>query len=297
MKNFHPVSAAVFFAAMIVSLMLVNNPLYTAVSIIGAVIVLSTIQGTKAVLRSLAGFMGLFLIMALLNPLFVHRGSTPLFFLNGKAITLEAILYGLNSSFALITAILWCRGFSLVMTSERLLCIIGKLSPKIAAMLMMTIRFIPDMLGQAKKISTYSRLSGETDESTSFGGIKRVMGNFSALVTWSIENAVQTADSMTARGFELGGRTAYSSFSFKAEDVILTVLSVISCAAVLLSGNIMEVQFYPITELPPLGEAFAVTASACAVCFLYPAFFELSVAFRRKYTANSRGELIKYENN
>lgn len=297
MKDFHPVSAAVFFAAMIISLMLVNNPAYTAVSIIGAVIILFIMQGVRSTLRTLGGFMGLFLIMSMLNPLFVHRGSTPLFFLNGRAITFEAILYGMNSSFSLIIAVLWCKGFSLAMTSERLFCIIGRLSPKIAAMLMMTVRFVPDMLRQAKKISIYNRLSGEADESTLIGRIKRVMSNFSALVTWSVENSVQTADSMTARGFELGGRTSYSSFSFKAEDAALTVLSLISCAAVLIAGDSLQVQFYPVAGLPPFGGAFAAAASACAVCWLYPALFEWSVTFRRQYNTKFRGELKKNENN
>lgn len=297
MKNFHPVSVAVFFAAMVIPLMLVNNPLYTAVSAAGALILLCTISGIGNTLRSLWGFPGLFIIIALLNPLFVHRGSTPLLFLNGKAITLEAILYGLNSSFGLITAVLWCRGFSLVMTSEKMFCIIGRFSPKIAAMLMMTVRFIPDMLGQAKKIRSCSRFSGEVEENSPFGGIKLFMGEFSALVTWSIENAVQTADSMTARGFELGGRTSYSVFRFKAEDTVLCALSVISCTAALLSGGDMNVQFYPVTVFPDFGGASAAVMIICAVCCMYPAVFEHSVRLRRKYTAGLRGKLMSYENN
>ncbi len=294
MRNFHPVSAAVFFAAMVIPLMIVNNPLYTVVSAAGALILLCTICGTGKALRSLWGFVGLFIIISLMNPLFVHRGSTPLFFLNGKAITLEAIWYGINSAFSLITAVLWCRSFSLVMTSERMFCIIGRFSPKIAAMLMMTVSFIPDMLGQAKKIRSYSRLSGETEENSS---LKRVMAEFSALVTWSIENAVQTADSMTARGFELGGRTSYSVFRFKAEDTILCVLSVISCTAALISGGDMNVQFYPIIVFPVFGGASAAVIVICAICCMYPAVFEISVSLRRKYTAELRGKLMSYENN
>lgn len=297
MRNFHPLSAAIFFTAMVIPLMLVNNPIYTAVSMCGAAAVMCILRGGRDTVRCLAGILILFVFMSLLNPIFVHRGSTPLFFLNGKAITLEAALYGLNSSFSLAAAAVWCRNFSLVMTSERLFCIIGRLSPKIAAMLMMTVRFIPDMIGQAKKFDLYGSLSGDCGGASAFGRLKRYLRVFSALVTWSVENAVQTADSMSARGFELGGRTSYSVFSFKPEDVLLTLLSVCSCSATALLGRFAEVRFYPQTELPSLDTAFAAVLTACAVCFLYPVIFELSIGLRRKNIAAKRGDSVEYESN
>ena len=41
---------------------------------------------------------------------------------------------------------------------------------------------------------------------------------FSILVTWALENAVDTADSMKSRGYGLPGRTAYSNFVFDKRD-------------------------------------------------------------------------------
>lgn len=282
MKGFHPVTLIIFYTAMVVPLMLVNNPIFTSVSLVGALIIFLMLRSGGKVGRELSGYLIIFIIMSLVNPLFVHRGSTPLFFLNGKAITKEALLYGINSSLQLVTAVIWCRGFSVVMTSDRLFCLTGKLSPKISAMLTMAVRFIPDMLRQAGKISAYSRISGEYNMKTFVGRVKRILGIFSALVTWSIESAVQTADSMKARGFELGGRTSYSKFRFAVEDGALIILSVISCAISFVLGSRANIVFYPTVYCSGASDEALAAAAALLAAYIFPAMFSLIIGLRRK---------------
>ena len=50
------------------------------------------------------------------------------------------------------------------------------------------------------------------------GGSFRV---FDSLLTWSMENAVDTADAMKARGYGLKGRTNFSLFRFRRRDGIM----------------------------------------------------------------------------
>ncbi len=38
------------------------------------------------------------------------------------------------------------------------------------------------------------------------------------MVTWSLENAIETADSMRARGYGLPGRTSFSIYRFDSRD-------------------------------------------------------------------------------
>ncbi len=289
MNSFHPITILIFFAAMITPLMLANNPYLTAVSLVGAVIVLVTVRkDRRGLVREFFGYAAIFLIMAAINPLFVHRGRTPLLFINGRAVTLEAILYGLNSALMLVTAVIWCRSFSTLMTSDRLFCITGKLSPKISAMLTTAVRFIPDMLAQGRKIAAYSKSSGRYNDASLIGRIRRVMGNFSALVTWSIENAVHTADSMKARGFELGGRTAYSKYRFTVIDTILTLLSIFSAATALITAEKISLQFYPSMnvefETLPLIAASVTTAAS----YLFPSVFAIAISTKRRRICSLR---------
>ena len=46
----------------------------------------------------------------------------------------------------------------------------------------------------------------------------------SILVTWALENAIETADSMKSRGYGLKGRTAFSIYRFNRRDKILGAL-------------------------------------------------------------------------
>lgn len=288
MRNFHPVTVFVFFAAMLVPLMLTENPVYTAVMLVGAVLMLLMTRHNAAVGRELLGYAVIFLLMAALNPLFVHRGSTPLFFLNGRAVTLEAVVYGICSSLRLTAAIIWCRSFSIIMTSERIFCLMGKLSPKISAMLMMTMRFIPDLLAQARRISSYSRTSGDFPGDSLLSRFRRLMRVFSALVTWAIESAVQTADSMKSRGFELGGRTAYSRFEYMPEDFAAMLLSASACAAAVIFSGDISMEFYPTVNIPEEHAALAAVSSVTAAAFLFPVIFTAVLTLRRSRSIRSR---------
>lgn len=289
MKIFHPVTILIFYAVMVLQLMLINNPLFAAVSLIGAVLLLFlTREGKRAVLREFMGYAGIFVIMSLLNPLFVHRGRTPLFFLNGRAVTLEAAMYGVNSAIILVTIVIWCRSFSLVMTSDRLFCLTGKLSPKITAMLTTAVRFISDMLAQGRKISSYSLASGNYNDSEFFGKIKRIMSVFSALVTWTLENGIQTADSMKARGFDLGGRTSYSKYRFSGADGVVIFLSILSAATAFLLNKSINIEFYPSIVYNRNTAALFAAGAINAAAYLFPVVFTGYIAFRRRKLSKNR---------
>lgn len=190
-------------------------------------------------------------------------------------------MYGLNSSGVLITAIMWCRSFSILMTGDRLFCLTGRLSPKLTALLMTALRFIPELIQQGRKINAYSRLNGKYGEAA-IEQLRRRMSVFSALITWSIENGIQTADSMKARGFELHGRTSYNVYRFMAEDFAVLLLSVLSFVVSLWVNGRVSVEFYPKIEFPlqysELSAASAVTLTAC----LFPVLFTLYIDSRRK---------------
>ena len=74
---------------------------------------------------------------------------------------------------------------------------------------------------------------------TKNGSVFRRVGNavkiFSIMVTWSLENAIETADSMRSRGYGLPGRTAFSIYRFDDRDKA-ALAWLIFCGAYLLSG-------------------------------------------------------------
>ena len=90
---FHPVPSFLFLMSLIVIAVFMANPVAVGILLLGALLFSAAIQGRKF-FSDIAFYLVLFILLSLANPLFSHNGATPLFFLNGNPVTLEAVLYG-----------------------------------------------------------------------------------------------------------------------------------------------------------------------------------------------------------
>lgn len=107
----------------------------------------------------------------------------------------------------------------------------------------------------------------------------------SVLITWSLENAVDTAASMKARGYGVKGRTSFSLFRFRAEDGALLGAIAALCALVFLGfgGGRLDFHYYP--YISPL--TFDFTAwlgyAAALLLFFLPFAIEIKENLQWKY--------------
>lgn len=191
----HPTVQLVYFALNLIIVMTVNNPFFSAAALAGALAY--SVKLNKG--RSVSDFK-LSLIMSVLvslfNMLFVHYGDTTLFALGNTQFTLEALLYGFNQGMVLSSVIIWFVIFSKMFDSERVIYIL-RFAPKTALIFSMVLGFIPRFKAKLNDIETARRcLNGEKQ-----GKIKNAINNLSALVTYSLESSIITADSMQARGY------------------------------------------------------------------------------------------------
>ena len=96
--------------------------------------------------------------------------------------------------------------------------------------------------------------------------IKCALMVFSILVTWSLENAVDTADSMRARGYGLPGRSAFSIFTLTKRDKrLLAALSLLGAiVAAGYAAGALSWRYYPSLK----GSGFAPFSSLCYLGYL-----------------------------
>ncbi len=244
--------------------MFIMNPVLPASSLFGAVICFA-LRERREKDRSIAAFVLLFLLLALLNPLFHHNGVTVLFLINDNPITLEALFYGLTSSTMVIAVIFWFRSFSRLMTGDRLLYVFGKASPKFALMLSMALRYIPLFAEQARKIKTARRAMGAYEEENLWDTVRGSVKVFVSLAGWSLENGIITADSMEARGYGSGKRTFFSRYVFGKKDWLALLIIAVSSGGVI-AGKIfgcLDFEFYPKAE----GDLFSKGALLSYACY------------------------------
>ena len=243
--TFHPIITFVYFAAVIGITMFSMNPIFLAMTFIISFIYSVMIYGRNAIKLNLSVLVPIMIVTMILNPLFTHKGKTVLFYLNGNAMTLESIIYGLAAATMLSSMIIWFSCFNKMMSSDKFIYLFGRVAPAISLILSMCFRFIPMLKNRFKEISEGQKCMGRDFSGGSL--IKRsrqLCKEISILIAWSLE------------GYGLKGRTSFSIFRFDKRDGRLMSLIIILFIIVLAGcmkgqNNILyypEVIFTPITS-------------------------------------------------
>ena len=282
-ERIHPAVLVLYFLSVTIPAMFSLNPLLLIPAFAGAVFFLLLAEPEPPRLRTVLWLALLTALIIIINPLFSHRGQTELFFLNGHAITLEALLYGVRNAFCVLTVLLWCRIFNRIVSSEKLLALLGKTFPKTALLLSSSLRLVPLLRCRAASMRDTQQelgLYGNGEMSDRLTGGARV---FSMLVTWSLDHASDVSSSMKARGYGLKGRTAYSVYRFKKRDAVLTTLLILLDAGVLtvMATGRLAFSFYPVLSAKH-GPATTTALICYAVTALAAAAFEAFEAIRWK---------------
>lgn len=217
-SKLNPKVTLLFFFAEIVLAIAVFNPVFTAVTFVGACIYKVMCSGKDGVIYIFKFALPLIFLAALFNFIFVHYGVTVLFEFSQISFTLEAVFYGFSQGLMLAAVLLWFNIYSQVITSEKFLAVFGRFAPNIAMIFSMVLSFIPRLKRNAAEINDARSLIS-TDE----GRMKKSIGNFSALITMTLEESIDTADSMKARGFS-EKRTVYSKYKFSAFDFVIMLV-------------------------------------------------------------------------
>ena len=240
----HPLVNFVFFALVLLLTMLVMHPVFLALSLAGAAGYGAYLRRER-VWRLWGTLLPVLALTAAVNPLFSHRGVTVLaYFPSGNALTLESILYGLAAAVLLCCAVLWLGCCSDVMTTDKFVYLFGRLAPVLSLLLSMTLRFVP-RLGRRQR--TIAAARDDMGEKRRGGSLRRRMAELNILITWSLEGAVDTADSMRSRGYGLPGRTSFSIYRFCRRDGAL-LAAMAACGVYIAWGGrspALAWSFYP----------------------------------------------------
>jgi len=221
--------------------MMLNHPLAQAISLTCACVYAVQVEGKQAVLFCLKWCLPVMLLTAFINPAFSHEGVTILlYFPTGNPLTLESILYGLSAGMMLATVMLWFLNFNRVITSDKFIYLFGRIIPAMSLVLSMTLRFIPKFKAQLTlTVDAQKSIGRDISEGSLWHRTKIAITVLSIMVTWALENAIETADSMKSRGYGLKGRSAFSIYRFDDRDkIVLLYLGV--CGFYLVCGVIVS---------------------------------------------------------
>lgn len=218
--GYHPIINFLYFMLVLLCSMFFMHPMCLCISMFCAFVYSVTLSGKKAVRFNLLYLLPMMLMAALINPAFNHEGVTILTYLdNGNPLTLESITYGVAAAVMLASVVCWFSCYNVIMTSDKFIYLFGRVIPALSLILSMVLRFIPKFKAQIKVISNAQKCVGrDVSNGSIIQRAKHGIKILSIMITWALENAIETADSMKTRGFGLPGRTAFSIYIFDKRD-------------------------------------------------------------------------------
>lgn len=243
-KTLHPLVTFIYFVLAAIFSMAGHNPVIIGISAVGASFY--TIM-LKRSIKSVLALLPFMLFVAVLNPVFSHKGATILFYW-GNPITLESILYGICAAFMLFAVVMWFGVFNVIMTSDKIMYIFGRVIPKGSIIISMTLRLVPRLENQLKTILECQKMLGMDIHKVGIINKIKISGRaMYSLMGWVLEGSLVTSDAMQARGYGNKGRTSYTIYSFTGRDRSVLIL-VLALSAVVIYGFASEklrFDFYP----------------------------------------------------
>lgn len=243
-ETYHPIVLFSFFVAAIGLSMFFMHPIYLAITIFSA-ISLNTALRRQLFFKDWKLYVPLFFLMAIINPMISHNGQLVLLYINGNALTVEAIMYGIAIATMIVAIMLWFSCYNVVMTSDKFIYLFGKVSPALSLTLSISLRLVPRFKHQlAQIVQAQKGIGMDYTAGSLWHRIKCIVRILSILITWALDNAIDTADSMKARGYGVKKRTAFSLFIFERRDGYVLAIIILLFLSNLAASFIGTTTFY-----------------------------------------------------
>ncbi|PEX82512.1 energy-coupling factor transporter transmembrane component T [Bacillus cereus] len=237
-SSLHPFVSFFYYIGVMILCMMCLHPLFLIGAII-LIVIINMMQGNGEKIRKILPSTIIFFFMVIVfNSLLTHRGATTLFWLGDSRIKLEAIMFGLVMGLLLVAVMFTFASYNDIISSHKFLYLFSRISPKVALLTMITVRFVPLFIRRLQKITLVQKTKGvQVDSGSIVERVKNGMQLLQVLLICSLEDALQTADSMQARGFGVTKRTTYIRYRMERRDwYTLSYLMILFIFAVILSS-------------------------------------------------------------
>jgi energy-coupling factor transport system permease protein len=227
--------------------------------------------GAMKTVKTLALVLPFGILVALTNPLVSHFGKTVLFLVLGQAYTLESLMYGANLAVTLMSVVLYFMALGNIVDIEKILFLIGRILPNVAMLLTVTVKNITSVARRLSEVNDAQTGLGYFAAEKRFERIKRRVKTFGAVISLSLEAAVETAIAMRGKCYGVRRRTVSDTKKITKNDAFIILVTAFLTAFVFfaMSRGAAQFEFFPITFMPTVGilrcAMYAAFALACAL--------------------------------
>ena len=186
-ERMHPLFLFVFFFIIMLLTMFSSHPLFLGISFTMSVIYLFFYCEKSVAIRNMKLAIGMICLVSIGNVLLTHNGSTVFIYLNHNALTLEALLRGLDLGTVIATEILWMMSANQLIHMDHVLYLFGRILPTTSLTCSMILRYLPLLQTRLTMISDAATACGRKTKNTLFVRAAEEIREFSILLSWSLE--------------------------------------------------------------------------------------------------------------
>lgn len=280
--EFHPTTILIYFIVVISFSMFVLHPVFLGISIITATTYSIRLNGKNAVKFSIFYMIPTMVIAVIINALTNRMGTTII----AWKISLESVYFGIAAAIMIACVLSWFSCYNKIMTSDKFIYIFGKSIPSLSLIMSMIFRFVPRFKAQFKKtVNTQKCIGNDISEGKPADRIKKLIKIISIMTTWSLENSIETADSMKNRGYGLKGRRTFSIYNFRKNDLVVLTYTLFAAAYIIISiaKNIIYYNYYPVAYFNDTTVHPLITYTIYAILCYIPIIIDIKEDIRWKY--------------
>ena len=220
----HPAVNLIYFAAVLVGTITFQHPAFLAVSFLCAFAYSIKRGGWKAGVFNLC-LLPLIAAFALYYSSYTHFGMTVLHQnMVGNNMTLESLVYGAVLGVIGAGVCMWFSCVFSVFTTDKVVYLFGKVSPRLSLFLAIALRMIPRIKKEAKRINMAQQGIGRgANQGNLWQRLRNSLRIFSMLITWTIDSLTIGSESMRSRGSSLRRRKAFSIYRFDNRDRLFVI--------------------------------------------------------------------------
>ena len=279
----HPAVNLIYFAAVIFGMLAFQHPVFLAISFLCAFSYSLKRNGTKALVFNLC-LIPCIAVFALYYSSLHHFGMTVLRqnFI-GNNMTVESLVYGIVLGVSLAGVMIWMSCVYSVFSSDKVVYLFGKASPRLSLFLAILLRMVPRIKGEAQRIHTARKGLGKgIDQGSLWQRFKNGIRIFSMLISWTIGSLATMSDSMRSRGSVLRGRTAFSIYRFDNRDraYVITLFTCLTLTVMAILLGLIDMVYDPLIIWEPILETDILFCIGYAVLCLMPLILELWTDYR-----------------
>ena len=220
----HPAVNLIFFAAVLVGMITFQHPVFLVISFLCAFAYSVKRNGWKAVVFNLC-LLPFVVAFALYYSSYTHFGMTVLHQnMVGNNMTLESLVYGIVLGMIGAGVCMWFSCVFSVFTTDKVVYLFGKVSPRLSLFLAIALRMIPRIKKEAKRINMAQQGIGRgANQGNLWQRLRNSLRIFSMLITWTIDSLTIASESMRSRGSSLRRRKAFSIYRFDNRDRLFVI--------------------------------------------------------------------------